>query len=228
MFTWSIVILSAGIMTAAAPQTQAAAGPTPTAVPAACAPVKSDSGITHLAFSPDDDGHIQQTSLSEPCAAPASPVCCAPAASPACCAPAACTPVSCAAAALPGCGNTYGNSCNSYCGDGCCKQSCCDRIKNSCAWHRAHSTGDMFPHFAYYPAYHGYYYFRPYNWMTVLQQQSLIMGMGGDSRNPYSVAMFDSIYEDFEQRFPPIINPPTGSVQPLGSHLPNIEDLMND
>jgi hypothetical protein len=86
----------------------------------------------------------------------------------------------------------------------------------------------MFPHFAYYPHHHGYYYFRPYNWMHIIEHQARIVGMGGDSRNPYSIAMFDAIYEDFEQRFPQIIDPPAGSIQPLGNGLPNVEDLLDD
>lgn len=86
----------------------------------------------------------------------------------------------------------------------------------------------MYPHYAYYPQHHGYYYFRPYNWMHVLEHQSRVLGMGGDARNPYSVAMFGGIYEDFEERFPPIVNPPAGTVQPLGSQLPNLEALLND
>lgn len=219
MSPWSLLIFSAGIMAAEAPYDGPAKGDSVSTAPYASARV--ESGITQLDFSTSSaELHISQTSYSNACAAPVT-----------CCAPAACTPVSCAAAASYGCGQSYGTGpyvCHDGCPCSCGEQSCCDRCKNRCAWRRAHTTGDMYPHYAYFPEHHGYYYFRPYNWMHVLEHQARIVGMGGDSRNPYSVAMFDVIYQDFEQRFPRIIDPPAGSIRPLGSHLPNLEDLLNN
>jgi hypothetical protein len=223
MSTWSILIISTGLLAADARPDGAAKVHSASAPVNGCVRVVSEdsispSGITQLEFETRaEQVEIQQTGYSPACAAPVN------------CAPACCTPVSCAAAAQYGCGQSYGACYSQTCGNYCCeKQSCCDRCKNRCYWHRAHTTGDMFPHYAYYPQHHGYYYFRPYNWMHVLEHQARIVAMGGDSRNPYSVAIFDPIYEDFEQRFPQILEPPAGSVQPLGSGLPNLEDLMNN
>ena len=84
----------------------------------------------------------------------------------------------------------------------------------------------MYPHYAYYPQDHGYYYFRPYNWMHVQQHAGQVMMMGGDPANPYSTAMFDSIYEGFYAENPPLEEPPAGSVEPIGSSLPLLEDLL--
>jgi hypothetical protein len=93
-------------------------------------------------------------------------------------------------------------------------------------WESAHTTGDMYPHYAYYPQDHGYFYFRPYNYMNVYNHMGQVTSLGGDPRNPYSVAMFDPIYEDFYQQYPRVIEPPAGSVRPFGSSLPNLEDLL--
>lgn len=218
MTTWSILIISTGLLaTDGAAKSPSASAPLNTCVRVAGEDAVSSSGVTQLAFETEaEQAEIRQTGYSPACAAPVN------------CAPACCTPVSCAAAAQYGCGQSYG-SCYNGCGYGCCeKQGCCHRCRNRCRWYRAHTTGDMFPHYPYFPAYHGYYYFRPYNWMNVFQQQGWIMSVGGDVRNPYSVAMFDRIYEDFEQRFPQTEEPPAGSVAPLGSGLPNLEDLMNN
>ena len=102
-----------------------------------------------------------------------------------------------------------------------------DRCKNKRAWKKAHTTGDMYPHYAYFPQDHGTYYFRPYNYTNVLEQQAQIMSMGGDPLNPYSVSMFDDIYEQYYAQFPPESDPPAGTVEPFGSSLPNLEDLLS-
>ena len=188
------------------------------------------------------------------CAAPGAcaPAACAPAcAAPACAAPSS-QPVSCYqpmdCAQAVGCGAPAGCaaavSCGGYgtcggmapCGCGCgygqpCQcgedDGCCRRCLNRCRWSRAHTTGDMYPHFAYYPQDHGYYYFRPYNYIHVFEHRARVMSWGGDPRNPYSLALFDPVYEEFRQNVPALA-PLPGSVQPLGSHLPNLEDLLQN
>ena len=130
------------------------------------------------------------------------------------------------------CDNTVGcghcSNCQ-YSGVVCCQrceeQSCCDRCCNRHAWQRAHTTGDMYPHFPYRPRYGGYYYFRPYNYMNVYTHQSQILNMGGDPRNPYSVSMFGPIYEEFGAAAPAVDVLP-GSVRQIGSNLPRLEDLL--
>lgn len=67
-----------------------------------------------------------------------------------------------------------------------CENGCCG---NTC---------NMPQHLMYYPADHGYYYFIPYNYRTVLQQKLAVTRYGGDSRNPYDNTMFQNIYEGLE------------------------------
>jgi hypothetical protein len=60
------------------------------------------------------------------------------------------------------------------------------------------SFGDMPPHYPYYPEMHGYYYFRPYNYVHVPQQQEFVGSFGGDRRDPYSNELFKVIYAEFK------------------------------
>ncbi len=60
------------------------------------------------------------------------------------------------------------------------------------------STGDMPQHMPYFPHSHGYYYFRPYNVVHVLQQQEMATRWAGDARDPYDVRMFEKIYQQHE------------------------------
>ena len=41
---------------------------------------------------------------------------------------------------------------------------------------------------------HGYYYFRPYHHSHIARHQTLVAGWGGDPRNPYSNAIFQTVY----------------------------------
>lgn len=116
----------------------------------------------------------------------------------------------------PGCGHGHGSLCHGGSKRGC---GCCS------GWCRAHTTGDLYPHFPYQPEYGGYYYFRPYNWEMVLEQAPVAAQWGLHTGNPYSVSLFDAIYEDFEQRYPQgvsIPEPPLRHERPL----PNLEDLV--
>jgi hypothetical protein len=178
------------------------------------------------------------------CAMPAAPACCQPVVT---CAqpviPGCAEPIyTCAQPFAPDCAQPMDYGCAQpmsagYCGGGDCQcgqedcpcgcnESCCDRCCNKLAWEQAHTTGDMYPHYAYYPQDHGYYYFRPYNYMNVYNHMGQVVTLGGEPRNPYSVAMFDPIYEDFYQQYPRVVEPPSGSVKPIGSSLPNLEDLL--
>jgi hypothetical protein len=85
---------------------------------------------------------------------------------------------------------------------------------------------DLYPHYAYYPKYHGHYYFRPYNYTTVFQQQQWAAAAGLDPRNPYSNKVFDCVFAGYEQRFR-IETAPVGSALPVGNNLPQLEDLLN-
>lgn len=92
-------------------------------------------------------------------------------------------------------------------------------------WCGAHTTGDMFQHYPYPPEYGGYYYFRPYNADTVYEQVAIAARWDVHPGNPYSVSMFDGVYEDFVQRFPHT----DFSYQPPRLHssgLQNLESLL--
>ncbi len=96
-------------------------------------------------------------------------------------------------------------------------------------WCRYWTTGDMYQHYAYYPQYHGSYYFRPYNYTNVLEHQETIVCLGGDRSQPYSVAMFDSIYETYYE-LNPVITPVVLDREtiPGASQLPVLEDLLSE
>lgn len=90
---------------------------------------------------------------------------------------------------------------------------------------KLNSTYDLYPHFAYYPRYHGYYYFRPYSYQSIAEHQQIAACMGLDPRMPYSLSGFDRIYAGFPQKYPRDRSPLT-STMPTGSGLPMLEDLL--
>ena len=71
-------------------------------------------------------------------------------------------------------------------------------VKGWCGLSCFACAGDMPPHYAYYPEMHGYYYFRPYNYVHVPQQQEFVGSYGGDRRDPYSNELFKVIYAEFK------------------------------
>ncbi len=116
----------------------------------------------------------------------------------------------------PGVAGNCPNCLGCPCGDdddGCCL---CRKIPHPC---------NMFPHYAYYPQYHGHYYFRPYNYTTVFQQQQWAAAAGIDPRNPYSNKIFCMAMAGFEQNYRPE-NAPIGSALPIGNGLPQLEELL--
>lgn len=96
-------------------------------------------------------------------------------------------------------------------------------------WCRVWSTGDMYPHFAYYPAHHGTYYFRPYNYTNVLQHKAESLRMYGDYNSPYSNKIFDSIYDNYYAVNPQIVEPSPFELGIEGIEtLPAIESFLDD
>ncbi len=85
--------------------------------------------------------------------------------------------------------------------------------------------GDLYPHYAYFPQYHGHYYFRPYNYTTVLEQQQWATCAGLDPRNPYSNKVFECVLVDFVQRYG-VASAPVGTALPSGNGLPQLEQLL--
>lgn len=247
MLTWSIAVVSAVVLGGAGADAQKSC---PRGLPAPGASrlitqsgaIRQTSYFAEFSADPCAPGCASPTVPS--CAMPMAPSCCQPMPScsqpfmPSCSQPfmpSCAEPVisgcdqpmpGCATPVDYGCAQPMYSGCGQCCQNNCCQQSCCDRCCNKLQWERTHTTGDMYPHYPYYPQDHGYYYFRPYNYMNVYNHMGQVTALGGDPRNPYSVAMFDPIYEDFYQQYPRVIEPPAGSVRPLGSNLPNLEDLL--
>ncbi|WP_417847492.1 hypothetical protein [Thalassoglobus sp.] len=96
-------------------------------------------------------------------------------------------------------------------------------------WCRVWTTGDMYQHYAYYPAHHGYYYYRPYNYTNVLEHKEVIVRLGGERNHPYSVALFEPIYDNYYLTNPKIVEEtPTMDMIPGASLLPNLEELLQN
>jgi hypothetical protein len=62
--------------------------------------------------------------------------------------------------------------------------------------------GNMLPHYHYFAAEHGYFYFEPYNVTRVAIQQSFAASFGGNPRHPYAQDVFDKVEEKYLRRHP--------------------------
>jgi hypothetical protein len=60
------------------------------------------------------------------------------------------------------------------------------------------APGNLVPHTPYLAEPKLYYYFRPYHWRHILEQQESVMRYGGDPRHPYANREFEGIYEGLE------------------------------
>jgi hypothetical protein len=93
----------------------------------------------------------------------------------------------------PGGGGVFGGRCGLLrCGWNCRFKT---RQGFPCIWR---TTCDMPPHIPYQSPWDHYYYFRPYHYLHVPQQQEVVDGWGWDVRNPYSNEMFKDIYEGLD------------------------------
>jgi hypothetical protein len=59
-----------------------------------------------------------------------------------------------------------------------------------------HSTCNMPLHYPYYPPHHGYYTFKPYNFLHVFDDQALAPSLRGDPRTPYATLQFEAFYAE--------------------------------
>ena len=81
----------------------------------------------------------------------------------------------------------------------------------------------MYPHYPYFPECHGYYYFRPYNWIHIDRHRLTIPGE--DFKDPYSNKVFDQLSSelgdgvDSDQTLPPLTS---------GVALPALEALLGN
>lgn len=105
--------------------------------------------------------------------------------------------------------------CEPGCDEGCycCRRGCLSRW---CHWHWLDSTCDMYPHYAYYPENHGYYYYRPYNWEHYGQDTPRMLGVGYAA--PYAVDGFNELKPST------VIEQPV--MPPRRKPLPNLEVLL--
>ncbi len=58
-------------------------------------------------------------------------------------------------------------------------------------------TCTMHPRYPYFPPLHGYYYFRPYHFLHVIEHQFAVDDWGGDPRNPYANTIFQRVYAEY-------------------------------
>lgn len=70
------------------------------------------------------------------------------------------------------------------------------------------SPGNMPQHFPYVAEPKNYYYFRPYNWFHIPEQQREVTSYGGDTRHPYANDLFREVYEAIEAELesPAVVN----------------------
>lgn len=113
--------------------------------------------------------------------------------------------------------NLYADAC-------CCDDDCSwkRRWKQHCYLAQLHSTCDLYPHYAYYPKYHGYYYFRPYNADHIPVHQQTVVRLGGDPRNPHSTLLLANLFRDV----PPPLRSAT-KTRRQGPQLPHLEPLLD-
>jgi len=86
------------------------------------------------------------------------------------------------------------------CGGGCSPSGCHRQPKFSfwAYWglpNHHHATGNLHQHIPYIAYPKDYYYFRPYNYFQIADQQQEVLNYGGDPRNPYDNRFFKRAYE---------------------------------
>ncbi|MBN71025.1 MAG: hypothetical protein CME32_17290 [Gimesia sp.] len=112
------------------------------------------------------------------------------------------------------------------CGSSYCDGHCKLKKRCLCDWK---TTGDMYPHYPYAPAYHGYYYFRPYNYTNILRQKGEIIALGGNPKAPYAHKMFDRIYEQIDlttYEEAPADGDGVPGLERIHNELPSLEDIL--
>lgn len=201
MPVWTTLILAVTI-TADADASCAAPAAGCTAKPAAaCQPCSPCAARTPCA------------TVCSPCKTPCAVVNCHPCPQPV-------NPCSSCAASCDPCETTC-DPCATSC-DPCCDS--CHPCWFPCSswWSKAcrHSTCNLYPHFAYFPECHGYYYFRPYNWVHIDQHRMTIPGQ--NFKNPYSNDVFDRLYADRDN----LGEVDSDQVKPNQARLPLLEDLL--
>jgi hypothetical protein len=85
------------------------------------------------------------------------------------------------------------------CGESCgaCTESDAGGVR-FCRPTVRHHCGDLYPHYPYEAFPKTYYYFRPYNHRHVRDQQQAALLWGAPQGQPYARAVFQSVYERFD------------------------------
>jgi hypothetical protein len=160
--------------------------------------------------------------MSHSCAAP-----------PACALTIDCCPSKCETGATSCCDPC--STCSSSCVDGyCCGSYCCGNWCGSCwgcpqhCWSKdiEWTTSDLYPHFAYFPEEHGYYSFRPYNWLHIEQAKSAFPGI--DPKAPFSNKFITEVQDEFiKTNGPGPLALGSDQARDIRVRLPNVEDILN-
>ncbi len=114
----------------------------------------------------------------------------------------------------------YGSSGDCHC--------CCKKRKRCCCCLFEESTCDMYPHYAYDPVFHGYYYFRPYNYRHIALHQQISVSQGGTTEAPYSTAHLAAVYREVESGYDapaPVKRPQLKRFSPA---LPDLQEILAD
>jgi hypothetical protein len=83
-------------------------------------------------------------------------------------------------------------------------------------------------HLPYAPAYHGYYYYRPYNYRHVLDHRDNLLG--DSSIAPYFSTVFEHLYVEFPKKsynLDPADTPADRLIPPAPAKLPKLKDLLD-
>ena len=127
----------------------------------------------------------------------------------------------------PVCGKSTVDPCSSGDTTGCIRQSLCDCCSER---YKCRSTCNMYPHYPYFPAFHGYYYFRPYNYSHVPVQKDIALAFGEDPTAPYAGALFDRLYAELmvEAYEEPGIGAETLNPTPrqMAPPLPDLQEVL--
>ncbi|MDA1051391.1 MAG: hypothetical protein O3C40_13045 [Planctomycetota bacterium] len=101
----------------------------------------------------------------------------------------------------------------------CCCQACVPTRVHRSLWgivglpSPCNTPGDMTLHIPYRSHPHNFYYFRPYNYFHIEEQQREVMYYGGNPRHPYANKVFQRVYDrtvdPFAQNQPEAISPPS-------------------
>ncbi len=131
-----------------------------------------------------------------------------------------------------------GNCCTPLCSECYSSNGCCSsKWRKGCGHCRKYlgifkyrcldSTCDMPPHYPYQPSGHGYYSYRPYNYLSVLAHQS--NPIGAESSAPYTTTLFEPVYDQLltdEEKQMKGAKMGMHKLPRTSKELPDLEDIL--